>query len=279
MSTVRVAVWVLALCTAAAAGLLLNSNLARAESNSPPAAPNGRTIWLRDCAVCHQPDGSGSTKAPDIRHSGTASVDFMVSTGRMPLSTPDAKLIRHTPHYSQAEINALVRYTATLTSGPAIPKVHVTSADLAKGSALYSQNCSTCHQAAGSGGALAFGQVAPSLRHATAVQVVEALRTGPGDMPVFGHQSLSAAQANQIAAYVQQLRKPNNHGGAALGHLGPVPEGLVAWIVGLGALLLIARFLGTRNLSQAAHAPTSSPLLEGDQLPKAGDVEQSDDQR
>jgi ubiquinol-cytochrome c reductase cytochrome c subunit len=258
MSTARLAAWVLSLCCVAGAGLLLAERPARAEPVRRSATPDGRQIWLRDCAVCHRADGSGSAKAPDLRHVGIASFDFMISTGRMPLSATTAKLTRHQVKYSKAEIDALVRYASTLTTGPSVPTVRVGSADLAKGSELYSENCSSCHQAAGGGGALAFGQVAPALRHASAVQVVEAIRTGPGTMPKFGHQSLSDVQATQIAAYVQELRHPDDRGGAGLGHLGPVPEGLVAWIVGLGVLLIVARLLGTRNLRQAAHAPATS---------------------
>ena len=258
MSTVRLAACVLALCGLASAGLLLGELPAHAEPARRTAAPDGRQIWLRDCAVCHRADGSGSTKAPDVRHVGTASFDFMISTGRMPLASSNAKLTGHDVTYSRAEVAALVHYAATLTTGPSVPTVRVDKADLAKGSALYAENCSSCHQAAGGGGALAFGEVAPTLRHASAVQVVEAIRTGPGTMPVFGQQSLSDVQATQIAAYVQQLRHPDDRGGAGLGHLGPVPEGLVAWFVGLGVLLIVARLLGTRNLRQAAHAPATS---------------------
>lgn len=223
---------------------------AAAESGrTDPTA--GRTIWLRDCAVCHRPDGSGSEKAPDIRSSGTAMVDFMVSTGRMPLETPDAPATRHPARYSAAQIRSLVAYTATFVHGPRVPEVAVSADRTSPGGVLYRQNCAACHQAAGGGGALAFGDVAPSLAHATPVQVVEAMRTGPGAMPLFDGTSISAEQADQIASYVQELRHPENPGGADLGHLGPVPEGLVAWIVGLGALLLVTRWLGTRH--QDAH--------------------------
>ena len=277
MSTVRLAASLLGLCFVAVAAIAALEGSAGAASRPTSAVPSGRTIWLRDCAVCHRADGSGSDKGPDIRRVGTASVDFMVTTGRMPLPSPGADLVRRTPHYTAAEIDALVRYTATLTNGPTIPKVATNGADLAKGSALYSQECASCHQAAGGGGALAFGEVAPALRHATPTQVVEAMRTGPGTMPVFGRQSLDATQAAQIAAYVQQLRHPANRGGAALGHLGPVPEGLVAWIVGLGALLIVARLLGTRNLSQAAHAPAGSDSAGAGSPIDGGDLETADE--
>jgi ubiquinol-cytochrome c reductase cytochrome c subunit len=63
---------------------------------------------------------------------------------------------------------------------------------------------------------------------------------------VFGPDTLSDQQISDIASYVQYLHHPNDRGGLALGHLGPIPEGFVAWVVGLGLLLLAARLIGTR---------------------------------
>jgi ubiquinol-cytochrome c reductase cytochrome c subunit len=66
-------------------------------------------------------------------------------------------------------------------------------------------------------------------------------------MPVFGSDTLSPAQANDIARYVQYLHHPTNAGGLSLGRVGPIPEGFVAWLVGLGVLLLLCRWIGARE--------------------------------
>lgn len=219
---------------------------------------------MSDCAYCHGAEGGGTTNGPSIRLAGTAAVDFMVRTGRMPLSSPDARPVRHTSRYSRAERDALVAYTASFVRGPEVPTVTSKDGDLQRGSKLYSENCATCHQAAGGGGALAFGHVAPPLRHADATEVVEAMRVGPGTMPIFNRESLNPAEATAIATYVQELRHPRDRGGASLGHLGPVPEGLVAWVVGLGSLLAIARLLGTRNRPQSAHRPGAGQSVQDD---------------
>ncbi len=235
----------------AAVGLATAITSLRADAGTAPARhAEGRTIWLRDCSVCHGADGSGGHGGPDIRDSGAASVDFMVTTGRMPLPSQHAKMIRRTSPYSSSQQRALVDYVSTLVTGPEIPHVRTSASALGAGGSAFRQNCATCHQTAGSGGALALGYNAPSLAQATPTQVVEAMRTGPGAMPVFGPQSLSPKQADAIATYVQTLRHPADPGGTDLGHLGPVPEGLIAWVFGLGAMILITRLLGRRRASR-----------------------------
>src|SRR5581483_5537991 len=145
------------------------------------------------------------------------------------------------------EIEAIVDYVRTFVAGPDVPNVDTSAADLAAGGEVYRLNCASCHQAVGAGGALAYGVTAPSLDQSTPTQVVEALRVGPGAMPVFGPDQLPDDQAANAAAYVEYLRKPDDRGGLSLFHLGPVPEGLVAWVIGLGAAFVLIRWLGTRD--------------------------------
>ncbi|HET8930246.1 MAG TPA: c-type cytochrome, partial [Acidimicrobiales bacterium] len=123
----------------------------------------GRTIWLRDCAVCHGADARGGAGGPDISDRGTAAVDFMVTTGRMPLPSPSAALERRKSPYTAAQQQALIDYASTLVTGPHVPNVDTEGADLTQGGVAYRQNCATCHQSAGGGGALAFGDNAPDL--------------------------------------------------------------------------------------------------------------------
>lgn len=222
-----------------------------AEQTPPPAAvgqpDDGRSIYQQDCAVCHGAHGEGSYRGPRIDGRGTADVDFMVSTGRMPIQNPTSNIPRGKPAYTDAQIRDLVAYTSSFLTGPLVPSVGEASADLGEGGELYRLNCASCHQAVGAGGALAYGTTAPSLDRSTSTQVVEAMRVGPGTMPVFAPEQLDDKQAADIATYVQYLRHPENRGGWALGHLGPVPEGLVAWALGLGSLALVIRWLGTRD--------------------------------
>jgi ubiquinol-cytochrome c reductase cytochrome c subunit len=86
--------------------------------------------------------------------------------------------------------------------------------------------------------------VAPSLAPSTPVQVAEAIRVGPGAMPRFEPEALNGPQVDSVAAYVGRLQQGGNRGGWDLGRIGPVTEGLVAWVLGLGLVLWVVRRLG-----------------------------------
>ena len=123
-------------------------------------------------------------------------------------------------------------YVASLGDGPALPEVDLEGADLAAGGLVYRANCQACHSASGGGGALSYGRAAPELGKAEPSQVAEAVRIGPGQMPVFGEAEITPAQLDDLVAYVEYLQEPEDPGGLPIGRIGPVPEGFVAWFVG-----------------------------------------------
>ncbi|MGI8982936.1 MAG: cytochrome bc1 complex diheme cytochrome c subunit [Acidimicrobiales bacterium] len=208
----------------------------------------GRQLFGVACTTCHGTEGEGvDDRGPSLVGVGAASADFYLSTGRMPLDRPRAQAERKRVAYSPAQIRQLVAFVASLGDGPAIPRVSPTAGDLAEGNRLYANNCAPCHSSAGAGGALGHAVYAPPLNRATPVQVAESVRIGPGAMPVFGPETLDDDQLASIVAYVGYLRDPNDRGGLGLGHLGPIPEGFVAWVVGLGAMLVAVRWIGTKD--------------------------------
>ncbi|MEV4754229.1 c-type cytochrome [Micromonospora sp. NPDC049559] len=211
-----------------------------------PDAGRGERLYLSSCASCHGPAGQGSQRGPSLVGAGPAAVDFYVGTGRMPLVLEADQAPRRAPVFSPDDIRALVRHVESFGGGgPPIPEV--ASGDLRDGRELFQANCAACHSATGAGAVLTNGWVAPSLDRATPVQVAEAIRVGPGLMPAFPETVLNRAQVDAVAGYVQELRGPRlDRGGASLGRLGPVTEGLVAWLVGLVLLVLAARWLGSR---------------------------------
>jgi ubiquinol-cytochrome c reductase cytochrome c subunit len=212
---------------------------------STAAADEGRELYLRSCASCHGEAGRGSTAGPPITDVGTASWDFQLRTGRMPLSAPGETAYRQEPAFSAQQIEALVAYAATITRGPEVPRVVVANGNLEEGWSAYVQNCAGCHAATGAGDAVGGGFIAPSLLESDPQTVAEAILVGPGAMPPF---PFLANQLDSIAAYVEYLKSPNSSpGGISMGGLGPVAEGFVAVFFGLGSLYLVARWIERRS--------------------------------
>ncbi len=221
----------------------------------------GRHLYLRDCAFCHGTDGRGTARGPSVVDgtNGSALTDFMLRTGRMPIDAPRDETTHGDPVYEEDEIRALVSYTQTAfrTTGPDIPRVDPAGGDLSMGQQLYQQHCSACHATTGIGGAMltqrgretlggTTGIIIPGIEEATALEIAEATRTGPGTMPVFGPSVISDEDLDSLVRYTLYLKNPRDVGGAPLGHVGPVVEGLVGWLVGLGVLLIFIRWIGTR---------------------------------
>jgi ubiquinol-cytochrome c reductase cytochrome c subunit len=222
-----------------AAAALVGADTEHASAKASPIVDRGHALFLTSCSSCHGADGTGTAQGRSLAGVGAASADFQLSTGRMPLANPSAQPVRKPPAFGPADIDALVAYVASLGRGPAIPAVDVGAGDLSEGGTLFRLNCAACHSATGIGGALSSGQDAPSLHAATATQIGEAMRTGPGQMPVFGPGSFSARQVDSIARYVQYLQHPDDPGGFSLGRVGPITEGMVALLVGLPLLLFV----------------------------------------
>lgn len=224
-------------CTA----LLLMASVATAGA----ASDSGAELYQRACASCHGVDGTGDL-GPTLVGVGAASADFQLTTGRMPMSDVGMQSVRKPPAFTQAQIDELVAYVASLGDGPPIPVVQPSMGDVAAGGRLFRTDCAACHGAAGTGTALGYGRYAPGLYQATATQIGEAIRTGPGNMPVFSHDQLSDADVNSIAAYIGFLQDHQDPGGLSLGRIGPIPEGMVGWLVGIVGLILAAVWIERR---------------------------------
>jgi ubiquinol-cytochrome c reductase cytochrome c subunit len=70
--------------------------------------------------------------------------------------------------------------------------------------------------------------------------------TGPQSMPVFNDTNLDSTAKRDIIAFLKSVEEAGNPGGLSLGRLGPVTEGMFAWIFGLGLLVGIAVWLGKK---------------------------------
>lgn len=250
-------------------GLGATSANAATTAGPDPLIEEGRELYLTGCASCHGADGSGvriveprdgigdeevtdaagrgELRGPSLRESGAAAAYYYLSTGRMPLGNTDDQPRRKEPAYDTEEIDALVAYVGSLGDGPPVPEIDIDDADVAEGGVLFRANCQACHSAFGSGGALSYGRAAPSLHSSEPTEVGAAVRVGPGQMPVFGPDTISDEELDDVAAYVELLRSPDNPGGLQIGRNGPVPEGFVVWLFGIGGLLLVVAWIGGRS--------------------------------
>ena len=221
----------------------------------------GKDLFQANCSSCHGLEAQGTSQAPSLIGTGAASVYFQMSTGRMPAKEVGAENERKPVTFSEQQIEDIAGYIASLGGGPEIPtaeQVSTEGADTALGSELFSANCAQCHGFAGAGGALTYGKDAPPLTRATPTQIYTAMLTGPEAMPVFADGALPPQAKRDIIAYITQTRVEPNPGGFSLGRTGPVTEGLVIFLGGMGFLVLISMWITVKRRDPKPTGPTGT---------------------
>ena len=227
---------------------------ADAPAQASTQVAQGKSLFVQSCSSCHGLDAQGTTQAPSLVGAGAAAVYFQMSTGRMPAKELGAENDRKPTDFTEQQIYAIADYIASLGGGPPIPsdeEVSTVGANTALGEELFSTNCAQCHGFAGAGGALTYGKNAPSLNASTPKQIYTAMLTGPEAMPVFGDGTVTPQEKRDIIAFITDTRNEPNPGGFSLSRTGTVTEGLLAWIGGLGFLILIAMWLTARRRDHA----------------------------
>ena len=210
------------------------------------AVKAGRDLYLQGCSTCHGLNLQGGAGGPTLIGVGEAAVVFQVESGRMPLAAGTIQAPRKKPQYSVAEVDQLAAYIQANGGGATLPDGSLTDGDLALGGELFRTNCSSCHNFAGSGGALTYGKYAPRLEPASARVIYSAMQSGPESMPRFADGQLTVEEKKAITYYVRYITRAAQPGGSDLGKFGPVPEGLVIWLVGIGVLVLATLWIGNR---------------------------------
>ena len=222
----------------------------------------GKHLYGRYCLACHGANGAGVTGGeagfgpgrnetvqkrlgPPLRGVGALAADFYLRTGYMPLREAGKQPRRGRVLFDEQQIEDLVAYVASLGRGPPVPTPHPERGSLSDGLRLFTDHCAGCHQVVAEGGYLK-GGIAPPLGDATATQVAQAIRIGPYVMPRFSTRDLSPRQVDSIVRYVEWAKHPDDRGGWAIGHVGPVPEGLVTWFLAATVLVATCVVLGRR---------------------------------
>jgi ubiquinol-cytochrome c reductase cytochrome c subunit len=224
-----------------------------AEAAEDPAlVQKGEQIYNNTCISCHGSNLQGvKDKGPSLIGVGDAAVYFQTSTGRMPLAAQSAQADRKPPKLTPDEIDAIGAYIQANGGGPQRPAqtgAALRGDDPARGGELFRMNCSSCHNFTGQGGALSSGKFAPQLNGVTEDQIYTAMLSGPENMPKFSDRQLSPQEKEDIIAYVKSVTDGNNNpGGNSLGGIGPQSEGLIAFIVGMAALVGVTLWIGAKQ--------------------------------
>lgn len=210
----------------------------------------GQRIFLKGCSSCHGINLEGSAIAPALLGVGAASVDFQVATGRMPVADMSAQIARKKPVYDEKQVEALAAYVASLAPGPEVPGEsqlnYERDGSVAEGGELFRTNCAMCHNFAGQGGALSQGKYAPTVMGVLPRHIYEAMVTGPQSMPVFSDKTITPEEKLSIIKWIKAAEAEPQLGGASLGRVGPVTEGLLVWTLGLGLLVGVAVWLAMK---------------------------------
>jgi ubiquinol-cytochrome c reductase cytochrome c subunit len=225
----------------------------------------GKGLFGQYCVACHGANGQGISPSqgsrvggsaqrnqtvqpaygPSLRGVGALAADFYLRTGYMPLHQVGLQPRRARVLFSEPQLQALIAYVASLGSGPRVPKPHPERGSISQGLHLFTDHCAGCHQVVAEGGYVA-GAIPPPLEDDPPVQIAEAVRIGPYVMPRFSEQAISDRQLDSIIRYVEYAKHPDDRGGWALGHLGPIPEGMVTWFLAASALVAMCMVIGKR---------------------------------
>jgi ubiquinol-cytochrome c reductase cytochrome c subunit len=218
---------------------------APAAANSPGVvhAKTGAELYAANCARCHGPHGEGY-RAPKLQGVGALAADFYLRSGAMPLAEVGEQPSSSRVLFTERELSALIRYVAAL-GGPPVPRPQPERGSLSEGLRLFTNHCAGCHQVAARGGFVTGARV-PPLDDVTPRQIAEAVRIGPFLMPRFSERAIPPRKLDSIIRYVEYAKHPDNRGGWSLGEIGPVPEGMVAWLVAAVVLVGTCVVIGKR---------------------------------
>ena len=239
-----------------AAALTPTPQVATAHEDQAALIREGKQLYDNSCITCHGANLQGVLdRGPSLIGVGEQAVYFQVSTGRMPAARNEAQAVRKETKFNAHQTDAIGVFVQANGGGPTIVREangeiaqsSLRGNDIARGSELFRLNCASCHNFTGKGGALSSGKFAPPLVKANEQQILAAMQTGPQNMPKFSDRQLSPEEKADIIAYVKSATDTLPQGGYGLGGFGPATEAIAIWLVGIGALVGAALWIGARS--------------------------------
>ncbi|HZZ97603.1 MAG TPA: c-type cytochrome [Jatrophihabitantaceae bacterium] len=227
-----------------------SSSGAADSTDTAASIAHGKQLYEVSCITCHGQNLEGvQDQGPALVGVGGAAVYFQVSTGRMPATGQSAYIPRKTAKFDEQETEDLAAYVQSIGGGPTIPagSLKGDSASIAEGGELFRQNCASCHGTTFKGAPLPGGQQAPSLNDSSDKVIFGAMISGPESMPVFSNNELTLSQKKAIIAYIQTIKASNDPGGSGIDRIGPVSEAIVAWVGGVGLLMIVILWIGAKS--------------------------------
>ena len=226
-----------------------SGNSASADAIDPAQIAAGKALYDNTCITCHGANLQGvQDRGVPLIGVGSAAAYFQLATGRMPAAANGAEMSRKAPVFTDDQIQQLMAYIQSIGGGPEVPSGSLRDdANLAKGGELYRLNCASCHNFTGRGGALSQGKYAPALDEATDAEIYAAMLSGPENMPKFSDGQLTPDQKKAVVSYIQATKATISPGGYDLGGFGPAPEGLVAFLIGMGLIVSFTLWMGSRR--------------------------------
>ncbi|HEY2762609.1 MAG TPA: cytochrome c [Pseudonocardiaceae bacterium] len=208
----------------------------------------GEQLYNNACISCHGANLQGvQGRGPSLIGVGDAAVYFQVSTGRMPAARQEAQITEKPVKFTPQEIDALGAFVQANGGGPTVPKGDLGGGNSAQGGEMFRLNCASCHNFTGRGIALSSGKFAPAIKGVNDQQMYAAMVTGPQSMPKFSDRQLTPDEKRDIIAYINSITdERNNPGGYSLGGYGPISEGVIAWIIGISALVAVTLWVGAK---------------------------------
>ncbi len=212
----------------------------------------GQALFASNCSSCHGREANGSTGvAPNLQGLGAGTVDFWVSTGRMPLANASIEPVRKPPRFNRLQTLEIAAWVQSLTPGVGtqVPDRQHRGPPTSRPATPSSP--STARPATPSPVQGTRWPRAPSprasiwpLRPRWSKPSGRVRATCPTSGPATSPTPRHGTSPPTSPACIQH---PANPGGFGLGGIGPVGEGFVGLLLGVGGLMLVCFWIGNRT--------------------------------